>query len=50
MMAVLEKTVLPTYYSDQPQWLNIVKQAATDIVPAFEASRLADQYYQHMYN
>ncbi|MGF7080979.1 alpha-glucan family phosphorylase [Mucilaginibacter sp. UYCu711] len=49
MMDVLEKTILPIYYSDQPLWLNIVKRAAADIMPAFEASRLADQYYQHMY-
>ncbi|HEY2583608.1 MAG TPA: alpha-glucan family phosphorylase, partial [Mucilaginibacter sp.] len=36
LMDRLEKTVLPMYYTDQNQWLSIMKKAAFDIVSAFE--------------
>lgn len=49
LMDTLEKIVLPMYYNDQPQWLKIVKQAAADVVPAFEAGRMAKEYYERMY-
>jgi len=50
LMDILENTVLPMYYNDDTQWLNILKKAAADIVPAFEAGRLADEYYEKMYS
>jgi starch phosphorylase len=50
LMDTLEKEVLPMYYKNQPQWLSIVKKAAADVVPAFEAGRMADEYYRVMYN
>ena len=50
LMGLLEGTVLPMYYKDQEQWLKIVKQAAKDVVPAFEAGRMADEYYRVMYS
>jgi starch phosphorylase len=49
LMDTLENNVLPMYYNDQAQWLKILKKAATDIVPAFEGGRLADEYYEKMY-
>ncbi|MNK03736.1 Carbohydrate phosphorylase [compost metagenome] len=49
LMNVLERTVVPTYYNDQKQWLSLVKKAAMDVVPAFEASRMAKEYYEKMY-
>jgi glycogen phosphorylase len=49
LMDILEKTVLPMYYSDQKKWLSIVKKAASDVVPAFDSGRMADEYYQKMY-
>jgi starch phosphorylase len=49
LMDILENTVLPMYYNDQPKWLNIIKKAAVDIIPAFESGRMADEYYQKMY-
>ncbi len=49
LMDTLEKTVLPMYYHDQDQWLSILKKAAADVVPAFEAGRLANEYYEKMY-
>jgi len=49
LMDVLEKTVLPMYYGAPKKWLGIMKQAATDVVPTFEAGRLANEYYEKMY-
>jgi starch phosphorylase len=50
LMETLEQVVLPMYYNDHTTWLKILKQAAKDVVPAFEAGRLADEYYQKLYN
>jgi len=50
LMDVLEQVVLPMYYKDHTTWLKILKQAAKDVVPAFEAGRMADEYYQKLYN
>jgi starch phosphorylase len=49
LMTTLERTVLPMYYRDQVAWMQMLKQAARDVVPAFEAGRLADEYYEKMY-
>jgi starch phosphorylase len=50
LMDTLEQVVLPMYYNDHTTWLKILKQAAKDVVPAFEAGRMADEYYQKLYN
>ncbi|TFF37497.1 alpha-glucan family phosphorylase [Mucilaginibacter psychrotolerans] len=49
LMATLEKTVLPAYYTKPDQWFNMVKQAAADVDPAFESARMVRQYYELMY-
>ncbi|SFD17333.1 starch phosphorylase [Chitinophaga sp. CF118] len=49
LMDLIEKIVLPTYYKDQHKWLDIIKKAATDVVPAFESGRMAKEYYEIMY-
>lgn len=49
LMDVLEKAVLPMYYGAPKKWLGIMKQSATDVVPTFEAGRLAAEYYEKMY-
>lgn len=49
LMDALENDVLPMYYNNPVQWLTILKNAAADVVPAFESGRLADEYYTKMY-
>jgi starch phosphorylase len=49
LMDTLENTVLPMYYDDHNQWLTILKNAANEVVPAFESARMVDEYYQIMY-
>ena len=50
LMGYLENTILPMYYQDKAHWLRILKNAAHDVVPAFEAGRMANEYYEKMYN
>ncbi|WP_439698232.1 alpha-glucan family phosphorylase [Mucilaginibacter sp. AW1-7] len=50
LMEVLEDAVLPMYYQKPALWLAVLKQAATDVVPGFEAGRLAKEYYETLYN
>lgn len=49
LMDTLEQKVIPTYYNDQTSWLNMVKQAAADVAPAFESGRMVSEYYTEMY-
>ena len=49
LMDKLEKTILPLYYTDQPGWLAMMKKGIKTIVPKFDASRMADEYYTKMY-
>jgi len=49
LMDTLENIVLPMYYNDQKKWLNLVRNGAKDVVPAFESGRMADEYYEKMY-
>ena len=46
---ILENQVLPLYYDHPDQWLQIVKKAFHDIFPAFDSSRMVDQYYNQLY-
>jgi len=50
LLDTLENIVLPTYYNEPQKWLSILKKAAADVVPLFEAGRLANEYYEKMYN
>lgn len=50
LMDTLEEVVLPMYYNDHATWLKILKQGAKDVVPNFEAGRMADEYYNKLYN
>lgn len=49
LMDTLEQKVVTTYYNDQKTWLNMVKQAAADVTPAFESGRMVSEYYTEMY-
>lgn len=50
LIETMENLVLPTYYNNQEKWLSILKQGAADVVPAFESSRMAREYYEIMYS
>jgi starch phosphorylase len=50
LMDVLENVVRPMYYKDQKAWVSIIRKAASDVSPAFDSGRMADEYYKIMYN
>jgi glycogen phosphorylase len=49
LMQILEKEVIPTYYHHHKKWLQILKQSMRDVVPQFDADRMADEYYAKLY-
>lgn len=49
LLDLLEGVVLPMYYDRPADWLRIVKQSLTDIVPRFDSDRLAREYYELLY-
>ncbi len=50
IMDMLENVILPLYYDHPDQWLQMVKNSMTEILPTFEAGRMADEYYRTIYN
>jgi starch phosphorylase len=49
MMDILENKIIPTYYKDRKQWVEIMKNAMTEIEIEFDSGRMADEYYQKMF-
>jgi starch phosphorylase len=50
LMETLENSVLPTYYDQPLRWVEIIKNAANDVMPEFESNRMAKEYYERLYN
>jgi starch phosphorylase len=50
MMDILEYEIIPMYYDKPQQWMQIVKTAMNDIVPAFDSGHMVHEYYVKMYN
>lgn len=49
LLDLLEKEIVPTYYDKPKSWLKLVKQSMEDILPYFDSSRMAREYYEKMY-
>lgn len=47
---LLENVVIPMYYEAPDQWLKLMKRSMTDILPDFDSSRMAKEYYDLLYN
>ena len=48
---ILEDKVLPMYYGkDSKAWWKIVLNSMNDVVPFFDADRMADEYYTQLYD
>jgi glycogen phosphorylase len=46
---ILHEEALPLYYDSPEEWNRIVLQSMNDIVPFFDADRMADEYYKKIY-
>lgn len=47
---ILENEILPAYYDNQKKWRNIQQNAMNDVKDQFNSDRMADEYYQILYN
>jgi starch phosphorylase len=50
MMEKLEEVILPMYYDDQKQWLEIVKNGMNDIMVYFNTQNMVERYYEELYD
>ncbi len=50
LLDILEKDIIPLYYGKPDDWFQIIKNSMSDIVPYFDADRMAYQYYEKIYN
>ena len=46
---ILENEIIPTYYQNKKKWRHITQTAMTDVQTAFNSDRMADEYYQMIY-
>ncbi len=47
---ILENEIIPTYYDDQKNWRNIQQNAMNEVRDQFDSDRMADEYYEILYN
>lgn len=47
---LLENEIIPMYYKNPAKWIKIMKAGMQDVVPFFDSSRMADEYYEKMYS
>jgi glycogen phosphorylase len=47
---VLEKEIIPMYYDKPQDWAKVMKASMTDVVPFFDAGRMAREYYERLYH
>ncbi|AZQ63178.1 alpha-glucan family phosphorylase [Flammeovirga pectinis] len=50
LLDVLENEIIPTYYDRPEDWNERVKNSMRDVLPYFDANRMALQYYEKLYN
>jgi starch phosphorylase len=50
LLDVLENEIIPTYYDRPKDWTQLVKNSMTDVLPFFDSGRMADEYYEKLYN
>jgi starch phosphorylase len=50
LLTMLEKDIIPLYYSKPKEWLSVMKQSMKDVVPYFDSNRMAHEYYDKMYS
>ena len=46
---ILNERVLPLYYGKPDGWQRVVLNSMNDVVPFFDADRMADEYYKNIY-
>jgi starch phosphorylase len=47
---LLEEDILPVYYDRPDDWWAVVLNSMSEVAPAFDSARMADQYYSRLYS
>jgi len=47
---MLNEQILPLYYDDPEAWARLMLRSMNDVVPFFDADRMATEYYQQIYD
>lgn len=50
LMRILNEEILPCYYDTPEQWWQIAVNGMKDVVPFFDAGRMASEYYDKLFN
>ncbi|MEH0156099.1 alpha-glucan family phosphorylase [Limibacter armeniacum] len=50
LLEMLEETIIPMYYDKPEEWLRYMKNSMRDVLPFFDSGRMAQQYYEKVYN
>ncbi|MDR1451123.1 MAG: alpha-glucan family phosphorylase [Helicobacteraceae bacterium] len=50
LMDMLEDEIIPLYYDHPNEWTKMVRTCISDIIPAFDSGRMANEYYNKLYN
>jgi starch phosphorylase len=50
MMEILEGKIIPLYYDAPDKWVEIMRNAMTDVSRAFDSGRMVNEYYTKMYD
>ena len=49
MMDILEEKILPLYYKHPKKWVEIMRNAMSDVEIDFDSGRMATEYYERMF-
>jgi starch phosphorylase len=49
LLDMLENEIIPMYYNEPSKWAQIMKASMKDVLPYFDAGRMAKEYYEEMY-
>ena len=50
LMEILEEKVIPMYYDNQKEWIEVIKNSMSSVMPAFDSGRMVHEYYTLMYD
>lgn len=50
LMNILENEIIPVFYHDKNKWVDLMKNGIRDVISAFDADRMAKEYYEKLYN
>ena len=50
LLDVLEREIIPLYYDHPAKWQKVIASSMKDVLPFFDSGRMADEYYEKLYN